>query len=296
MIVASPWSRGGRVNSQLFDHTSTLLFLEHFVEHKLHKAVKENNISAWRQAIAGDLTSVFRPYDPKEGGLEFLDRDQFVVSIQRARNKEVPSNYRKLTTEQIADINNDLHASTFTSHQEPGIRPSCGIPYELYADGGLSADGSKFALTMKAGNSAHGKRSMGAPFNVYVRNGRTMRAATYTVRAGDALHEEFPLSVFADGRYQIDVHGPNGFYRSFTGTNTPGVKVSAAYEFTGSSLTGNVLLNLSVNSENKDAKPVTVTVIDNSYGAATVAKTVAAGQKKSMTLDYRKATVGMTLR
>ena len=211
MIVASPWSRGGRVNSQLFDHTSTLLFLEHFVEHKFHKTVKEENISAWRRAIAGDLSSVFRPYDPKEGGLEFLDRDKFVVSIEQARNKEVPSNYRKLTAEQIADINNDLHASTFTSHQEPGIRPSCGIPYELYADGGLSADGSKFALTMKAGNAAHGKRSMGAPFNVYVRNGRTMRAATYTVRAGDALHEEFPLSFLQTGNIRSTCMGRMDF-------------------------------------------------------------------------------------
>jgi phospholipase C len=44
------------------------------------------------------------------------------------------------------------------------------------------------------------------------------------------LHEEFPLSVFADSKYSIDVHGPNGFYRSFTGdTKTPGVKVSAVY-------------------------------------------------------------------
>ena len=66
MIIASPWSRGGWVNSQLFDHTSTLMFLERFVESKFGKTVREENISAWRRAISGDLTSVFRPYDPKE--------------------------------------------------------------------------------------------------------------------------------------------------------------------------------------------------------------------------------------
>jgi Domain of unknown function (DUF756) len=41
--------------------------------------------------------------------------------------------------------------------------------------------------------------------------------ATYAVKPGYTLDEEFPLSHFADGRYLIDVHGPNGFYRSFTG-------------------------------------------------------------------------------
>jgi phospholipase C len=279
MIVASPWSRGGRVNSQLFDHTSTLQFLEHFVEQKFHKALKEENISAWRRAITGDLTSIFRPYDPKDGALEFLNRDKFVVSIEQARHKEIPSNYRKLTAEQIAH-------SEFTSAQEPGVRPSCGLPYELYADGVLTSDRSKFALTMKAGNAVHGKQSIGAPFNVYIRNGQTMRAATFAVRAGDALHEEFPLSLFADGKYSIDVHGPNGFYRSFTGdAKTPGVKVSAVYDRKGASLTGNVLLHL----VNADAKAVTVTVADNSYGAATVVKTLAAGETGPVLLDLQRS-------
>jgi phospholipase C len=31
MVIASPWSRGGWVNSQVFDHTSSLQFLEHFL-------------------------------------------------------------------------------------------------------------------------------------------------------------------------------------------------------------------------------------------------------------------------
>ncbi len=291
MIVASPWSRGGRLNSQLFDHTSTLQFLEHFLEKKFGKKVKEENISAWRRAITGDLTSVFRTYDPKEERLEFLDRDKFVVSIQQARDKEVPSNFRKLTAEQISEINKNAQASDVTTHdvttqQEPGIRPSCALPYELYADGGLSRDGSKFALIMKAGNKVHGKRSAGAPFNVYARNGKTMRVATFTVKAGDALHEEIPLSRFEDGKYRIDVHGPNGFYRSFTGdAKAPKVKVSAAYELNGSTLTGNVLVNL----ENADANAVTVTVADNSYGTAMVARSIAVGQKKSVALNLQKS-------
>uniref|UniRef100_UPI0007857603 phosphocholine-specific phospholipase C n=1 Tax=Caulobacter sp. CCH5-E12 TaxID=1768770 RepID=UPI0007857603 len=52
-IVVSPWSRGGYVCSQVFDHTSTLKFLEK------RFGVKEPNISDWRRAVSGDLTSCF---------------------------------------------------------------------------------------------------------------------------------------------------------------------------------------------------------------------------------------------
>ena len=224
MIIASPWSRGGWVNSQLFDHTSTLMFLEHFVQNKYGKTVKEENISAWRRSICGNLTSVFRPYDASEPALGFLERDKFVVSIQKSRYKEIPSNYAKLTSEQITEINQSLLRSQFTAHQEQGIRPACALPYELYADGLLSADRTSFELQLTAGNKIHGERSAGAPFNVYLRNVRGvsgarngLMVATYAVRPGDTLRKQFPLSLFAGSRYSIEVHGPNGFYRLFAG-------------------------------------------------------------------------------
>ena len=108
----------------------------------------------------------------------------------------------------------------------------------------------------------------------------------FGLRAGDALHEEFPLSLFAEGKYSIDVYGQNGFYRSFTGdAKTPGVKVSALYERKGASLTGNVLLNLA----NTDTKAVTVMVLTIRMGAATVVKTLAARETKSLLLDFERS-------
>src|SRR5690606_15980320 len=67
MIVASPWSKGGWVNSELFDITSTLQFMEHFISKKFGVDIVEENISSWRRAITGDLTSVFRPYQSGQG-------------------------------------------------------------------------------------------------------------------------------------------------------------------------------------------------------------------------------------
>jgi phospholipase C len=50
-LVVSPFSRGGYVNSDVFDHTSLLRFLETRFD------VKAPNISAWRRKTVGDLTS-----------------------------------------------------------------------------------------------------------------------------------------------------------------------------------------------------------------------------------------------
>ncbi|RYG40458.1 MAG: phospholipase C, phosphocholine-specific, partial [Chitinophagaceae bacterium] len=49
MVIASPWSRGGFVNSQVFDHTSSLQFLEKFLSKKYKKKIHEPNISEWRR-------------------------------------------------------------------------------------------------------------------------------------------------------------------------------------------------------------------------------------------------------
>jgi phospholipase C len=58
-IIVSPWTAGGWVCREAFDHTSVLRFLEKFT------GVKETNISDWRRATFGDLTSAFRFDGPK---------------------------------------------------------------------------------------------------------------------------------------------------------------------------------------------------------------------------------------
>ena len=53
MLVLSPFSRGGLVCSDVFDHTSTLRFLE------TRFGVEVPNLSSWRRSVTGDLTSAF---------------------------------------------------------------------------------------------------------------------------------------------------------------------------------------------------------------------------------------------
>ncbi len=59
-ILVSPWTAGGWVSSEPFDHTSVLQLLEKFT------GVREPNITEWRRRTFGDLTSALRFGRPKD--------------------------------------------------------------------------------------------------------------------------------------------------------------------------------------------------------------------------------------
>jgi phospholipase C len=52
-LIVSPWTQGGWIASETFDHTSSLQFLE------LLTGVTVPNITPWRRATFGNLTSAF---------------------------------------------------------------------------------------------------------------------------------------------------------------------------------------------------------------------------------------------
>jgi phospholipase C len=58
MLVISPFSRGGLVSSDLFDHTSVLRFVETLF------GAEVPNLSAWRRSMVGDLTSALNFQGP----------------------------------------------------------------------------------------------------------------------------------------------------------------------------------------------------------------------------------------
>ena len=58
MLVVSPFSRGGVVCSDTFDHTSQLRFIE------TRFGVTAPNVSAWRRGVTGDLTSTLQLVSP----------------------------------------------------------------------------------------------------------------------------------------------------------------------------------------------------------------------------------------
>src|SRR5262249_56291614 len=112
VYVISPWSKGGWVDSQVFDHTSVLRFLER------RFGVAEPNISAWRRAVCGDLTSAFDFADPD--GRRFLDElpDTTVLAVaaRALRDTTLPP----------------TPALPLLPGQEEGSRPSRAPPPQLH--------------------------------------------------------------------------------------------------------------------------------------------------------------------
>lgn len=229
LVIASPWSRGGFVCSQVFDHTSVLQLLEKILSHKAGKPIQESNISAWRRAVCGDLSSVFRPYRGEKFELpKPVEREAFLGSIHQAQFKQIPSGFKKLAADEITQARENPRTVSFLPQQEKGIRPACPLPYELAVDGGLSTDRKSFAIQFAAGKESFGDQAAGAPFHVYapgkMRGGgkesspfASGRTWAYAVAAGNRLSYEWALEDFENRNYHLRVHGPNGFFREFRG-------------------------------------------------------------------------------
>jgi phospholipase C len=100
-VVVSPWSAGGRVCSDLLDHTSLIRVIEK------RFGVREPNISAFRRRVCGDFTTALRfsgppsgyPRSPRaltlaaaEAGLLTAQREVFAnpAPVIPARNEPVP--------------------------------------------------------------------------------------------------------------------------------------------------------------------------------------------------------------
>lgn len=291
MIIASPWSRGGRVCSQVFEHTSTLQFLETFVNKKYKKNIHLDNISQWRRAISGDLTTAFTPYDPSTPKhMPFLDQKKFVQDIYNAKFKNEPNDFRKLTVTEISRATKD--PANVVTRQEKGVRPSAALPYELYAHGQWNAAQQSFGISMKAGNQVFGKDAAGSPFTVYApgefrdEKGKTdvCRNWSFAAVAGDELQYSWPLKAFANDQYHLRLHGPNGFYREFKGdSKDPELTISCEYQLDPKSKkpTGNVVLKFNA------AAPAEIMITDHSYGQSAVTRKLNAGEE-SITLNLGK--------
>jgi phospholipase C len=297
MLIASPWSRGGKVCSQVFDHTSSLQFLETFINQKFNKKIRLENISQWRRTISGDLTSAFTPFNgSKLEPIPFLKRDEHVEDIYNAKFKKEPAGYKKQSQKDIDHFTQAPFAAAVEFRQEKGVRPSSALPYELYTHGGLNAGANSFALSLQAGKNVLGSKSVGAPYTVtapgkYNEKGNTDigRNWSFAVAAGDALAYEWPLNAFENNQYHLRVYGPNGFYRAFKGSSADAfINISCSYEDKGKkdALSGNVVLKI----VNRDAsKDYDLVITDLGKTSNNFTRKLAAGKTDTIVLDLASA-------
>ena len=195
MLVISPWSRGGYVNSQVHDHTSVIRFLEQ------RFGVMEPNISPWRRAVMGDFLSAFDFATPDE------DRS-FLVDLP----VQDPATAAALYLQQSSQPYVEPPAEDAQSLplQTPGSRPARPLPYRLEVDATADAGG----VTLEFHNSG----TAGAVFHVYDRYRLGELPRRYTVEAGRSLSDRWLPAATDSGLYDLWVLGPNGFHRLFRGS------------------------------------------------------------------------------
>lgn len=181
LYVVSPFSRGGFVNSEVFDHTSVIRFLEK------RFGVMEPNISAWRRAVCGDLTSCFDFRTPNAAVAvlpETLETAQRAATLAKRTTPPTPG-----------DVVPPVQAM--------GVRRARALPYAF--DVALVA-----GITVKLEFVNRG--SSGAVFHVYDLKRPDDPPRRYTVEARKTLASEWPA-----GAYDLFVLGPNGFHRRYRG-------------------------------------------------------------------------------
>ena len=249
MIVISPWSKGGWVNSEVFDHTSLIRFIEQRFAGT--PGIIETNITPWRRAVAGDLTSAFN----------FKTPNDVVVNLPGTAGYEPPN-----ITERYPDYVPTVPTHQHLPPQEPGTRYARALPYQPLVQ--AVADSTSGQVTIQFGNAGtaaifyqvRSQHVAGGPWGYTVTPHRTA-SGTWTVSGG------------ATSLYDFSVYGPNGFLRAYKGSILPShanLMVATSYD------TANNGISLTVTNTGKAA--VLVSVTDGYSGQAT-AQTLPAGAR-----------------
>jgi phospholipase C len=237
LLIASPWTAGGWVCSQTFDHTSVLQFLEARFD------VAEPNVNAWRRSICGNLTSAFDfAIKPNAKAIQFM----------------VPA---VLASEKLPY---SVPAAQAMPKQEQGSRPARALPYAVATHGRVDAEAGKLWIDFENSGQA------GAAFQA--RNSLLAHEPPrrYSVSAAHSLSDYWLLSgskadrkpgaQHIDADYDVTLHGPNGFYSHFrgavAGAAQPNLEAAISYDIAS----GAIAIKLT----NSGPVPCTV-AISNSY-------------------------------
>ena len=189
MFVVSPWSRGGWVCSQVFDHTSVIRFIE------ARFGVHEPNISAWRRAVCGDLT---RAFDFTAG------RSRRPARVALPETAALARRARALPGTLLPPSPKQFEAPV----QEPGARPARALPYDLHAHCPVARDDM---VTLEL----HNRGSAAAVVHVVDRLRLLDLPRRYTIGPGEHLTDTWAPG--PSGRHDLWLLGPNGWHRRVAG-------------------------------------------------------------------------------
>jgi len=236
MYVVSPWSKGGWVNSQVFDHTSIGQFLEK------RFGIHIPGITPWHRAICGDLTSTLdfsQSADRPAPFLPYVSDSDAVIEANNALPKPV------------APV---ILENRF---QEPGTRPSRQLPYALNVRPRVLPTGELSLTFVNTG-------TQGAVFHVYDRNHLDRIPRRYTVEAKRQLGDEWKWKADDERTHDLWIYGPAGFLREVRADLSRGTSASLETDVLYDAGSREVQLTV-FNPSTLNAKRCELTIRSNAY-------------------------------
>jgi phospholipase C len=193
MLIASPWTRGGYVDSNVYDHTSMLQFLAAWT------GVKPANVTPWRTSVTGDLTAAFDFEHPDfsiPGNIPTLAQTWALTQLTGGST--------------TPPAEGDQHMPA----QEPGTRPHRPTLHQPFADVTVDRDTSQ--VTARLTNTGR----VGVSFAVYPDALLPATPTPVTVLPSSRGSYVWDATLTA-GKYGFSVYGPDGFLTSFAGEVAP---------------------------------------------------------------------------
>jgi phospholipase C len=254
MVIVSPWTTGGWVDSQVFDHTSVIRFMETWTTALGTPAIC-STISAWRRQVCGDLTSAFDFASPSYG-LPSLPATGTVFG--QANCDPLPN---------PAPTTNALPV------QEPGTKPARALPYQpnAWVDHLEFDSGGKTLVWIRMANQGP-QATEYATYSIYANADRTGGPWPYTVAPYDAATATDGTTIdyfnvgtgYGNGAYDLTCVGPNRFLRRFTGNTTKaGKSVEVVSSYKPAPDTGQEAVWFAMT--NSSASAVTFTITADNY-------------------------------
>ncbi|MFJ7945100.1 alkaline phosphatase family protein [Streptomyces sp. NPDC096354] len=242
MLLVSPWTRGGYVASEVFDHTSPVKFLETWAAY-LGKPFTCPNITGWRRSIAGDLTSALDFAHPQPGPADIadpVDGEPPVLSADRMKP-------RGLSFHPHATLAENRSSGTVTASMTLAGGPAGkAVSLQVFPDKYLAFSNTPYTVS-----------------------GSSPRQYTWDARK-------------TDGKYAFSIYGPDGFLRSFAGQVVPASQKNIGILRVDAELVAGSDPEVRLTLRNDGTKTVRCTLTAKDYLGGTQTYSVAGGKSTAV--------------
>ncbi|HEX6454821.1 MAG TPA: phospholipase C, phosphocholine-specific [Trebonia sp.] len=257
MIICSPWTRGGFIDSNTYNHTSMLQFLETWT------GVQAANITSWRRSVAGDLTAAF----------DFANPDYSVPTLPDT----VPLITQSDDEKSFPPVTTPAEGAQVAPAQETGTRTHRPSNHMPHAD--VTINRSAYTVTATMSNTG----SVGVSLFVFPDKYQTASATPSTVVNGANKTYTWTATKKNTYGYAFSIYGPDRFVRSFAGEIVPAATTTGQIPaVTATPVTGSAP-SLQLTLANSGTTAVVYTLTVNDYAGTTQTVTVAGGGSSPVT-------------